>query len=109
MIQQMASEAEIAPKVLTYTKDYIIMEYIDGITVEQYLEQCESDQDIELIYDIILNAIDKLHSLNIKHNDLMTSNIIITKNGKIMIIDYGSSEYNEDFTEDELFEDNLLL
>jgi predicted Ser/Thr protein kinase len=107
-IQQLAASKGIAPKVLTYTKDYIVMEPVDGITVEQYLFE---GGDIDLIIDQIDKAVDKLHSVGIRHNDLLPSNIMITRKGntfKIYIIDYGSSDYDPEFTDDD-YEDDYFL
>lgn len=105
-IQQIASDAGIAPKILSYTKDYIVMEYIEGNTLEEY-----SEEDIHKLYNIINKTVDKLHNEKIRHNDLTPGNFIITKKGNktyVYIIDYGSSEYDEDF-EDEDFEDDYPL
>jgi serine/threonine protein kinase len=109
-IQKMAIDIGVAPKILSFTKDYIVMEYIDGLTVEELLEIGPlSKKIIDKIYD----TIDKLHSIGIIHNDLMPSNIMITLDSNdniiIKIIDYGSSEYNKNFTEDDYMNDIFYL
>jgi TP53 regulating kinase and related kinases len=69
----------------------IIMEYIEGNQVKQLLDTlCEVDRQ-ETCRKIGV-AIAKLHTYGIIHGDLTTSNMIITKNGKVYFIDFGLGE-----------------
>lgn len=69
---------------------YYIADYIDGITLTQFLKS-NSIYDNEDIYYKILEYIDYMNDKHIIHNDLITDNIIIDKNREIYIIDYGES------------------
>jgi len=74
-------------------KSYIVMEYIDGITLREEFEQKRYTEDevIELILEIakILNY---LHSLRppVIHRDIKLSNIMRKSDGSLAIIDFGS-------------------
>lgn len=64
------------------------MEYIDGITVKHTLLANESAH--EAIAHRIGQVIAALHSCNIIHGDLTTSNILL-RNGECIMIDFGLS------------------
>jgi TP53 regulating kinase-like protein len=67
----------------------IIMEYIEGLTLKQILENNPQD-GIKWAYQLGI-IIGKLHKNGIMHGDLTTSNIII-KNNKLYLIDFGLAE-----------------
>jgi tRNA A-37 threonylcarbamoyl transferase component Bud32 len=73
----------------------LIMEYIDGKTLADYLAtETYTENKINKIKKLINKKINKLHKLNIIHGDLHLNNImIVEKNNKIniFIIDLGLS------------------
>ena len=86
---------------------YIVMEYIDGVTLQDFLKKKPvlSKKD----KSTLLNMVKKLHKENIIHNDLHSGNIMVTKNHKFYIIDFGISKEIADFKMDEedIFEERL--
>lgn len=77
---------------------YLVMEYVEGYTIQEFLSICSEKNIkidkkcvIKLIYHII-KCIDYLHFKNIIHNDISTYNIIFNKS-KLKIIDFGVSCY----------------
>ena len=71
---------------------YYIMEYIEGITLRQWLEQ-NPKPDIKEATDLvtkIINGLRVFHRMEMLHRDLKPENIMITANGAIKIIDFGS-------------------
>ena len=74
----------------------IVLEYIDGITLREYLLKCQKGRanNVHILHDI-LDGIDFLHHCGILHNDIKPDNIIINKLGYARIIDFGlSSSYD---------------
>jgi len=65
----------------------IVMEFIDGELIKDLIPSLPDDE-IKRIAEKIGRIIAKLHGVNIIHNDLTTSNMIL-KNGKIFLIDFG--------------------
>lgn len=74
---------------------YIIMEFIDGILLKDYMEQ-EGKIDVETaIYLImpIIEALKKIHGSGIIHRDVSPDNIFITNDGAIKIFDFGAAQF----------------
>lgn len=71
---------------------YFIMEYIDGTTLKQWIEE-NPKPDFKMIIDItskIVSGLRVFHRLEMLHRDLKPENIMISKHGVVKIIDFGS-------------------
>ena len=82
----------------------IMMEYIDGITLKDFVESHRDTKSqsrkVKELYDKIFNelldAMSYFHSKQIIHRDLKPSNILITNNGNnVKIIDFGLSDTDD--------------
>lgn len=69
----------------------LVMEYIDGVTLDEFMRTRPSRQQSRQVLDDILDGVDYLHKRGILHNDLKPSNIIITSSSRAKIIDFGFS------------------
>lgn len=75
---------------------YIQMEYIDGITLEQFLETKPSVATRRHILFQLLDALSFLHERQIIHRDIKPTNILITRNGStVKLIDFGVSDTDD--------------
>ncbi|XP_022183773.1 EKC/KEOPS complex subunit bud32 [Myzus persicae] len=79
--------------------DYkIIMEHINGQTVNDYLTNMKDKPDdngnLTKLLINIGSIIGKMHSLGVFHGDLTTSNIIQKDDGTLVLIDFGLSHFN---------------
>ena len=75
---------------------YIQMEYIDGITLEPFLETKPSAAIRLSIIEQLLDALSFLHERQIIHRDIKPSNILITRNGStVKLIDFGVSDTDD--------------
>lgn len=73
--------------------DCIVMEYVDGVTLDKYITSSTTDEERIRIVSQILSAMEYYHSLQIVHRDLKPSNILVTRNGgNVKIIDFGLSD-----------------
>lgn len=69
---------------------YLIMEYIDGLGLGQYLEQQLLDLPQKLVlFQSVCQAVDHSHRHLIIHRDLKPSNIMLDSDGRPKLIDYG--------------------
>ncbi|WP_140936628.1 serine/threonine-protein kinase [Sphingobacterium lumbrici] len=75
---------------------YIVVEYIDGLTLKQFAEQNDITANNKMFIRIISQineALSYIHSKQIIHRDLKPDNILITHNGNnIKVIDFGLSD-----------------
>ncbi len=83
----------------------IEMEFIDGKLIKNILDDLTKKQQQEICKKIAKN-IEELHSKNIIHGDLTTSNMILKKD-KVYFIDFGLG-YNSDKIEDKAVDLKLL-
>ncbi|MBS4193937.1 Stk1 family PASTA domain-containing Ser/Thr kinase [Lederbergia citri] len=70
---------------------YIVMEYVDGMTLKQYI-QYYHPIPLEHTLDImkqLTSAISHAHQNHIVHRDIKPQNILIDHNGHVMITDFG--------------------
>lgn len=75
---------------------YIQMEYIDGITLDQFLETNPPAAIRRRILEQLLDALSCLHERQIIHRDIKPSNILITRNGStVKLIDFGVSDTDD--------------
>lgn len=71
----------------------IVMEYIDGVTLTEFLAQNPSKKLRQRTVEQLLDAVAFLHRKGIIHNDLKPENILITKvDNTLKIIDFGLSD-----------------
>ena len=70
---------------------YIVMEYIDGITLKAYMQRKGALSVKETVaYSIqILRALEHAHLGGIVHRDIKPQNIMLLKNGQIKVTDFG--------------------
>lgn len=74
---------------------YIIMEYLDGITLKDLLNKegvLSYERALNIIIPVI-NSLGKVHQKGLIHRDISPDNIFICKDGQIKILDFGSARY----------------
>ena len=75
---------------------YIRMEFIDGITLDQFLETNQPMAIRRRIIEQLLDALSCLHERQVIHRDIKPSNILITRNGNtVKLIDFGVSDTDD--------------
>ena len=69
----------------------LVLEYIEGVPLEEYIATHPTDSATDRIIDDILDGADYLHHRGILHNDIKPSNIVVNPHGAARIIDFGLS------------------
>lgn len=70
---------------------YIVMELVEGITLKKYIEKkgrLSSKEAISIAIQVA-QGIEAAHSHHIVHRDIKPQNIIISKDGKVKVTDFG--------------------
>lgn len=70
---------------------YIVMEYVDGMTLKEILEKSPSitTKDIVRIGRQLCQGLDYAHAKNVIHRDIKPANIMINKEFQVKIMDFG--------------------
>ncbi len=70
-------------------KGILVIEYIEGELLSNYMNKCESEEEVaEKAFKLGL-MLARLHNINIIHGDPTTSNVILIRDGNLCLIDFG--------------------
>lgn len=72
---------------------YLIMEYLNGITLKNYVRKHGRINDGQALFvmDKIAAALSITHSAGVLHRDISPDNIMVCLDGKIKLIDFGAA------------------
>ncbi len=75
---------------------YIVMEYVEGITLKEYIQQQNKIKIREALYFVmqILRALQHAHDKGIVHRDIKPQNIMLISNGTIKVTDFGIAMFS---------------
>ncbi len=79
---------------------YIVMEYIEGITLKEYIEKRGVIDWNEALFFIIqiLRALQHAHDKGVVHRDVKPQNIMLLENGTIKVADFGIARFSHSET-----------
>ena len=79
---------------------YIVMELVEGITLKKYIEKrgrLPYKEAVSIAIQVA-NGMDAAHKHNIVHRDIKPQNIIISKEGKVKVTDFGIAKVTSSAT-----------
>ena len=70
---------------------FIVMELVEGITLKEYIQKKGrlTPKEVISIAVQVCSGIEMAHNLNIVHRDIKPQNIMISKEGKVKVTDFG--------------------
>ena len=76
---------------------YCVMDYVDGITLRDYLEQqpggrISFDAALKLLMPV-MDALRAVHKEGLLHRDIAPDNIYLTQDGRIKLLDFGAARF----------------
>lgn len=100
---------------------YIVMEYLQGETLAEYLKRVEripAEEAVKIVLPV-LDALDKVHKKGILHRDIAPNNIFLCSDGQVKLLDFGAARgatgthsksltvlYKEGYTAEEQYRSN---
>ena len=73
---------------------YLVMEYIDGMSLKQYLRKKMKPLPENAVLSImrpIMYALSNIHKVGMIHRDVSPENIMLAKDGRVVLIDFGAA------------------
>jgi tetratricopeptide (TPR) repeat protein len=81
---------------MTERKPYLVMEWVDGIRIDEY---CRNHQlhpnDILRLFLQVCDAVEYAHRALVIHRDLKPSNLLVTTDGQVKLLDFGIAKMLE--------------
>ena len=83
--------------VIDFTYDaafaYLVMEYVDGMSLEEFLEQVEGHSltydEAACVADALVQALAYAHENRVLHLDIKPANVLIDRSGHVKLADFG--------------------
>lgn len=72
---------------------YLVMEYVDGITLKEYIKEhgpIAGERVLQMIHPVI-KALSAIHKTGIIHRDISPDNILVNQKEELVLIDFGSA------------------
>ena len=76
---------------------YIIMEFIDGILLKEYMKQNNGKLDVMTSLEIIgkvISGVEDIHKYGVIHRDISPDNIFLTEGSNVKIFDFGAARFS---------------
>lgn len=73
---------------------YIVMEYIEGVTLKEYLRQCGGKIPAPKVLEWmkpLIHSLEAIHRAGLIHRDISPDNIMITDEDKVKLLDFGAA------------------
>jgi serine/threonine protein kinase/Flp pilus assembly protein TadD len=80
---------------------FLVMEFVDGQTLKSHISTLTSGTGVPVLQAIdwieqIAQGLKTAHEMNIIHRDIKTENIMITRDGRLKIMDFGLAKLKSD-------------
>lgn len=72
---------------------YIVMEYVEGITLRQYVEKQGGKLSGKEAFEIlgqVMQSLAKVHDAGLVHRDISPDNLMVLGNGSVKLLDFGT-------------------
>ncbi len=80
---------------------YVVMEYVQGLPIDEYCQQHQLSFSERLaLFLTVCDAISKTHVINIAHTDIKPSNILVSTDGLVKVLDFDIARTTEQNTKD---------
>lgn len=77
-----------------FTLGYLQMEYIEGVPIDEYVDN--NIVDLNILFQSVIDAFVCLENNSILHRDIRPANIMVNNDGEIKVIDFGFGKICQD-------------
>ena len=73
---------------------YIIMEYLDGQSLNQWMQEHGPEKDFDTLYQMlrpVMDGLAQVHQAGLIHRDISLSNLMLLKDGTVKLLDFGTA------------------
>lgn len=81
------SKIKLIPKVYVVDDRIVIMDFVKGITFQEFLDKKHSSDIRKKVFKNVKNLLERWHNYNKRHCDLNFYNILVAKNWDVFFID----------------------
>lgn len=77
---------------------YLIMEYVDGMTLTKLLREARDEIDpdvIAAVFEAVSHALEAAHDNQVLHLDIKPDNILINRQGQVKVTDFGLAQLSD--------------
>ena len=75
---------------------FFVMEFVDGMDLHDYLAQKQPGvEEIQKIFAQVCDALDYAHSKDVVHRDIKPANILIDREGRVKVADFGLAKFTQ--------------
>ncbi len=75
---------------------YMAMEYVDGLSLDQWMVRAERAwRDVVPVFIEAARGLAAAHDAGITHRDFKPANVLIGKDGRVLVVDFGLAKSND--------------
>lgn len=91
-----ANEVGVGPRLYAYTRDVLVMEYIEGTPIERWWREASPQKRRDLAADLLRQA-RALDKIGLSHGELSRpgEHVLVSKGGKAVILDFESARFGK--------------
>ncbi|MEZ4642549.1 MAG: serine/threonine-protein kinase [Chloroflexota bacterium] len=88
---------------------YFVMEYVNGLDLSELMARYAADHELMPYHDVIrigrevAHALDYAHEHGVIHRDVKPSNVMVARNGRVLLTDFGLALTIKDGSQGEIF------
>jgi serine/threonine-protein kinase len=73
---------------------YLVLDLVDGYTLAQWVERTHpTAHEVVVLFLKLFDALEHMHARGVFHRDLSLRNIMVSKQGEPVVIDFGAADY----------------
>lgn len=91
-----ANLVHVGPRLLDVSKNFLLMEFVDGVLLPEWLEKCEGKATTEKVLREVLEQCWRLDNAGLDHGELSHApkHVIINREGEPVIVDFETASVN---------------